>query len=56
MKTFFEKELKTKTDEELYQLLVEKYKVGDADIVFDLLEDCSYDEKQNVINYLRSKK
>lgn len=54
MKTFFEKELKTKTDEELYQLLVEKYNVGNADIAFDLLEDCNENEKQNAILKLKA--
>ena len=56
MKTFFEKELKTKTDEELYQLLVEEYQVGNADIAWDLLESCNENEKQNAIYHLKSKK
>ena len=55
MKTFFEKELKTKIDKELYQLLVEKYQVGNADIAWDLLESCNENEKQNTITYLTTK-
>ena len=55
MTTFFEKELKTKIDKELYQLLVEKYQVGNADNLWDLLENCNENEKQNAITYLTTK-
>jgi hypothetical protein len=55
MKTFFEKELKTKIDKELYQALVEKYQVGNADTAWDLLESCNENEKQNAITYLTTK-
>ena len=49
------KKLKTKIDEELYQLLVEVYQVGNADIAWNLLEDCNENEKQNAIHDLKSK-
>lgn len=55
MKTFFEKELKTKIDEELYLLLVEIYKVGNADIAYDLYEPFNEAIKENIINQLKFK-
>jgi hypothetical protein len=54
IKTFFEKELKTKIDKELYQLLVKKYQVGNADIAWDLLESCNENEKQNAITSIKN--